>query len=195
MRPNATYVPDLDPGPMHDYANVVRQIHGGTNAGFVADYLTITDAARAGHVMTGFAPDKVPVLATLAKEFAVCDNWFSSLPGPTWPNRFFVHCATAGGYVDGAPRNYPMRTLYENLSDAHVNWRIYYHDIPQSLALQNQRKFFHAQVRDLQPVLRARLQARAGCRSTASSSRAISTKARRAPTTSTRSTASSAASC
>jgi len=145
MRPKATYVPDLDPGPMHDYANVVRQIHGGTNAGFVADYLTITDAARAGHVMTGFAPDKLPVLATLAKEFAVCDNWFSSLPGPTWPNRFFVHCATAGGYVDGAPRNYPMRTLYENLRDAHVNWRIYYHDIPQSLALQNQRKFFHAQ--------------------------------------------------
>jgi phospholipase C len=145
MKPSATYVPDLDPGPMHDYANVVRQIHGGTNAGFVADYLTITDAARAGHVMTGFAAGKLPVLATLAKEFAVCDNWFSSLPGPTWPNRFFVHCATAGGYVDGAPRNYPMRTLYENLTDAHVNWRIYYHDIPQSLALQNQRKFFHAQ--------------------------------------------------
>ena len=145
MKPSATYVPDLDPGPMHDYANVVRQIHGGSNAGFVADYLTITDAARAGLVMTGFAPDKLPVLATLAKEFAVCDNWFSSLPGPTWPNRFFVHCATAGGYVDGAPRNYPMRTLYQNLSDAHVNWRIYYHDIPQSLALQNQRRFFHAQ--------------------------------------------------
>ena len=143
IKPDATYVPDLDPGPMHDYANVVRQIHGGSNSGFVADYLTVTDAARAGRVMTGFADGKLPVLGMLAKEFAVCDNWFSSLPGPTWPNRFFAHCATAGGFVDGAPRIYPMRTLYENLTDANVNWRIYYHDIPQSLALQNQRKFFH----------------------------------------------------
>ncbi|MDQ6942052.1 MAG: alkaline phosphatase family protein [Candidatus Eremiobacteraeota bacterium] len=154
MKPDATYVPDVDPDPAHEHPNVVRQIHGavpaptpakGSNIGFVADYATVTDAARAGRVMTGFADGKLPVIGTLAKEFAVCDNWFSSLPGPTWPNRFFVHCATAGGFVDGAVRNYPMRTLYENLSDARVNWRIYYHDVPQSLALQNQRKFFHSQ--------------------------------------------------
>jgi len=40
--------------------------------------------------MKGFVPAGMPVLAALAKEFAVCDGWFCSMPGPTWPNRFFA---------------------------------------------------------------------------------------------------------
>ena len=31
----------------------------------------------------------VPVIMALAREFAICDHWFSSMPGPTWPNRLF----------------------------------------------------------------------------------------------------------
>jgi phospholipase C len=53
-------------------------------------------------VMQGFSPARLPVLNQLAREFAVCDRWFSSLPGPTWPNRFFVHAATSGG-LDQSP--------------------------------------------------------------------------------------------
>src|SRR5262249_17256014 len=44
--------------------------------------------------------DCVPVLRTLAKEFIVCDNWHAPLPGPTWPNRFFVHAASSGGLAN-----------------------------------------------------------------------------------------------
>jgi phospholipase C len=36
-------------------------------------------------------PDQVPVLSTLAKQFALCDRWFASAPCQTWPNRWFVH--------------------------------------------------------------------------------------------------------
>ena len=83
----------------------------------------------------------MPVASTLAREFAVCDRWFSSLPGPTWPNRFFAHTASSGGDVNMEYfRSYPMRTIYENLEDTNVSWRIYYHDIPQSLALGRLRK-------------------------------------------------------
>jgi phospholipase C len=42
-------------------------------------------------------PDSVPVLSTLALQFAVCDHWFSSVPGETWPNRNFLHAATSDG--------------------------------------------------------------------------------------------------
>lgn len=35
-----------------------------------------------------------------------------------------------------------MRTLYDNLSDMNVSWRIYYHDVPQSMALSTQHKYF-----------------------------------------------------
>jgi phospholipase C len=41
-----------------------------------------------------------PVLAYLAEQFAVCDMWFSSVPGETWPNRNFAHAATSDGASD-----------------------------------------------------------------------------------------------
>jgi phospholipase C len=50
---------------------------------------------------------QVPALYALAKEFAVCDSWFSSMPGPTWPNRFFAMGASSGG-LDSSPSNGTM---------------------------------------------------------------------------------------
>ncbi|HET9342906.1 MAG TPA: alkaline phosphatase family protein [Candidatus Eremiobacteraceae bacterium] len=149
---DAPYVPDVDPSPGHEFANVAVQLHGpsgstglASNVGFVCDYASVAGAAKAGAVMRCFSPKRLPVVTTLAREFAICKAWFSSLPGPTWPNRFFAHCATSGGYVDGAlTREYTMRTLYQNLSAAGVNWRVYYHDMPQSLALLHQRQYFAA---------------------------------------------------
>jgi phospholipase C len=146
-----TYVPDQDPDPGHEFPNVAVQLHGafppkappvGSNIGFVADYASVAGAGRGGEVMGCFDQGRLPVLETLAREFAVCDAWFSSMPGPTWPNRLFAHCATSGGFIDGNLRSYDMRTIYENLEDAGVNWRVYFHDIPQTLALANLRKFF-----------------------------------------------------
>jgi phospholipase C len=53
--------------------------------------------------MKGFlTPTQLPVINQLATEFAICDHWFSSLPGPTWPNRFFVHGASSSG-LDYSP--------------------------------------------------------------------------------------------
>ena len=61
---------------------------------------------RAKDVMRCFRPEEIPVLATLAREFAVCDAWFSSVPGPTLPNRAFAHCGTSNGSVDMNPLAY-----------------------------------------------------------------------------------------
>jgi phospholipase C len=41
----------------------------------------------------------VAATQTLAKHFVVCDRWFASMPGPTVPNRLFVHTASSGGYA------------------------------------------------------------------------------------------------
>ncbi len=51
-------------------------------------------------IMRCLAPEKVPVLGTLAREFAVCTRWHCSVPGETWPNRNFLHAATSDGSVD-----------------------------------------------------------------------------------------------
>jgi phospholipase C len=94
-------------------------------------------------IMTCFEAGSLPSLHTLAREFAVCDGWFSSLPGPTWPNRFFVHCASSDGRVNMAGGDlvhpYRMDTIFNRLEDAGESWAVYYHDIPQSLMLRKLR--------------------------------------------------------
>jgi len=50
-------------------------------------------------IMQVYYPDQVSVLSTLAKEFAVFDHWFCSVPSQTWCNRAFWHAAASGGKV------------------------------------------------------------------------------------------------
>ena len=45
----------------------------------------------AADIMGMFTPELLPVLAGLAKGYAVCDRWFSSVPTETIPNRAFVN--------------------------------------------------------------------------------------------------------
>src|SRR5208282_1030766 len=67
---------------------------------FVKDYFSQTkDVNRSHNIMYYFTPDKLPVLTTLATEFALFNGWFSSIPGPTICNRAFAHYGTSFGQV------------------------------------------------------------------------------------------------
>jgi phospholipase C len=81
--------------------------------GFAADYAINSDSANPGEPMRCFAPDALPVLTALAKEFVLCDHWFSAMAGPTEPNRMFVHAATSGGWDDS-----PSNSDYEEIFGA-----------------------------------------------------------------------------
>ncbi|HJR32415.1 MAG TPA: alkaline phosphatase family protein, partial [Pseudomonas sp.] len=45
------------------------------------------------------AKDTLPAIHGLARNFTVCDRWFSSVPGPTWPNRFFAMLGSCNGHL------------------------------------------------------------------------------------------------
>ena len=53
-------------------------------------------------IMQCYTPKQIPVLTTHAREFAVFDHWFCSVPSQTWCNRAFWHAATSGGKVINA---------------------------------------------------------------------------------------------
>lgn len=101
------------------------------------------DAVR---VLSYFKPQQIPVLATLAQEFAVITNWHSSLPGPTWPNRFFVHAATSGG-LNYSPSDeqivagftFKGGTIYDRLGDKVNDWHIYHDGLPQCIGIADLR--------------------------------------------------------
>jgi phospholipase C len=147
----APWVMPVDPG--HEFLDVLAQLAGSgatypsggpyppvDNSGFVADYVSSPSSGEGnapppyGTVMEGFEAAQLPVLNALAQNFAVCDSWFASMPGPTWPNRFFLHAASSGG-LDHSPTTlemlvwetidgfaFPNGTIFDALSGG---WKIY----------------------------------------------------------------------
>jgi len=56
---------------------------------------TLPVAAKIRRDHEVYLPQQLPCRTLLAREFLVCDNWHASMPGPTWPNRMFVHAASS----------------------------------------------------------------------------------------------------
>ncbi len=149
-----------DPG--HEFEDTLEQLcgpgvvlQGGTyptvlNSGFIANYAT-SDSEDTGlpspqdwdMIMKGFdTQTQLPVLYKLATSFTLCDNWYSAMPGPTWPNRFFVHGASSHGfdhspaktdlawwyYHGGEGFTYPNGSIFDALTKAGLAWRVYNDD-------------------------------------------------------------------
>jgi phospholipase C len=93
--------------------------------------------AAAFEVMRCQPENQVPVLVTLAREFAVCRNWFSSVPGETWPNRNFAHAATSEGTTGIEPGFFNAPTIFHRLEEAKRDWRIYYDGVPQAMVFDD----------------------------------------------------------
>ncbi|MGK4004756.1 alkaline phosphatase family protein [Sorangium sp. So ce1036] len=111
--------------PPHSWDAAHAQWNQGRNDGFVI--------AHAGpdqrDVMGYHVREHLPILYALADASAICERWFCSVLGPTWPNRLYLHGATS----KGVSRNVPVigfTSVFELLSDAGIPSRNYYHDVP-----------------------------------------------------------------
>ena len=133
----------LEMDPDHSAGAIDQQVAGGTMGGFVAS-AAATLAARGvedgepGCVMGYYDGSDVPVYDQLAEEFAVCDRWFSSVPGATLPNRLYALCGVAAGSRDDRPSYVPplyhQPSFVRHLDVHHVSWRWYSFD-PGTLRL------------------------------------------------------------
>lgn len=116
------------------------------NSGFVQDYYINyrrllkgeePPADELGQIMGSFSPDMLPVLSTLAKEFAVFDHWFCAVPSQTFCNRSFFHSSTSHGHVTNKHGGGYAKwldaeqspTIFNRLDDAGIDWRIYYDEM------------------------------------------------------------------
>lgn len=151
--------PNPDPGEPYPHVNtqlfnVVKPPHNvpdddskPTMDGFITDYaINWTDVKGAkkkptnddlAQVMGSFTPEMLPVLSTLAREFAVYDHWFAAVPSQTFCNRSFFHASTSHGFVTnkagGGYRKWLEApddpTVFNRLDDAGVSWVIYYDEL------------------------------------------------------------------
>jgi phospholipase C len=122
------------PDPYHDWKNVAAQLNNN-NGGFIADFATHKPKPpQPERVMNYYDANHVPSLDHLAKQFCVCDRWFSSIPGPTQPNRMYALAGESAGKQDNLPNaqlltgGWKVKPIYQFLPK-NVSWRHYSHDI------------------------------------------------------------------
>src|SRR5580704_1668789 len=139
VQPVAAAQGELDPDPDHSWPGVNLQIFGNALGqddgspkmqGFIKSYFTKQqDVAHSRNIMNCFDPKALQVLPYLAQQYAVCDRWFSSLPGPTVPNRLFAHFGTSFGHVDNAIKiGDNGKSIYSRLMNGGRSTKIYYFD-------------------------------------------------------------------
>jgi phospholipase C len=109
-----------------------------TNNGFVSNYQT--ELVYADHVknatpaimhvvMQSFPPERLPSINALADAFCICDHWYSEVPGPTQPNRLYLHAATSFGYAMNVwSQKFDGPTIYGQVQKAGRTWATYQND-------------------------------------------------------------------
>jgi len=143
---DAYFMPGADPG--EGYANTNSQLFGtdppptpavATNSGFVTNYAAaiVYDQRHHRKVLPGtvpsdimgvFSPTALPVLSGLATGFAVCDQWYSSVPTETLPNRAFACAATSQGHLNDSTHSYTVQSIFGLMTAHSVSWKVYGYD-------------------------------------------------------------------
>ena len=141
VQPQAQFQSQLDPDPDHHFPAVQKQIFypasgppgAPSMGGFVQSYFDQRrDVNHSRKIMYYFKPEKLPVLTTLTRSFAVFNGWFSSIPGPTICNRAFAHYGTSFGSVTMNPFEIkkPFKSIYDRMISANPKRtsKLYYFD-------------------------------------------------------------------
>jgi phospholipase C len=129
--PNGTPVPifnllDFTPAdPPHGWGACHAQFNNGANDGFVTEHA----GPSQNDVMGYHVRSQIPIIYALADAGAICDRYFCSVLGPTWPNRFYLHGASSNGNQSNTPA-IGFQSLWPLLDDAGVSNKNYFHDLP-----------------------------------------------------------------
>ncbi|MBX3190805.1 MAG: alkaline phosphatase family protein [Labilithrix sp.] len=108
--------------PPHGWEACHAQYNAGQNDGFVKAHV----GASQDEVMGYHDRSQIPLYYWFADNFAICDSWFASVLGPTWPNRFYLHATTSKGktsnspFLTGAPD-----TIWDRLKDKKLTFKNY----------------------------------------------------------------------
>ena len=144
----AYYMPGADPGEHFQDANV--QLFGKdpppvgkapTVGGFAVNFKAaiaydkkekrkVLSGTVTSNIMGMFPRQMLPILSGLARGYAVCDRWFSSVPTQTMPNRAFVCAGTSQGHMDDATHSFTVPSIFGLLSKHGVSWAIHGYDTP-----------------------------------------------------------------
>src|SRR6266852_6852451 len=135
--PNYCVFPDLDHewADSHaeaNFANPNDALMASPNDGFVrmndlSPYqpdLGVENATE-DETMGYYTRTDLPFYYSLASTFAIDDRYFSSVLGPTFPNRSYLYAATSFGHVLAIPDEFPRRVVTSRSpAPSSISWTI-----------------------------------------------------------------------
>jgi len=142
--PHPYFMPGADPG--EGFYNTNIQLFSTehpkadaipTNKGYIVNFENAIRYDQSRHykdslpetqpsdIMGMYTPEMLPVMAALARGFAVCDRWFAAVPTQTIPNRAFANAATSQGRLDNHVKVFTCPSIFGSLSGKGQDWAIY----------------------------------------------------------------------
>ncbi len=137
--------------PKHMWQDMLKQWNNGKMDGY------LQTAAVGDHFpISYYGPEAIPCMAALAQNFTTFDHYHCALLGPTWPNRFYQHCATTDVNYTGIspvpfdtpqfakpgvkrPSNLEL-AIWDRLAAANLTGKYYFHTEPMT-GLFNSRRY------------------------------------------------------
>jgi phospholipase C len=116
--------------PPHGWGDVHAQWNGGRMDGFYKDAALRT--GNGDNAIPYYTERELPFYYSLFRDSGLCANYFCSVLGPTWPNRFYLMSGTSGGITTNGLWGYGIfdsaswPIILDLLDDGGVSWKIYY---------------------------------------------------------------------
>jgi phospholipase C len=126
---HATYplAPDFQgcghPDPDHSYEGGRIQLNNGACDGWLRS--GESDEFAIGY----YTEADLQFFAGAARDWTICDQYFSSMLGPTFPNRFYSHCAQTDRITNSFELSF-LPTIWDRLAEKGVSARYYFSDVP-----------------------------------------------------------------
>ncbi|HWZ13241.1 MAG TPA: alkaline phosphatase family protein, partial [Acidobacteriaceae bacterium] len=148
--------PDLDHGWLSTHREANFDQPNNTLDNFLADgFVRVNDMTEQidppgtedpteDQTMNFYTQNEIPFYYDLAQKFAIDDRYFSSVLGPTFPNRSYLLAATSFGHLTTSDVFAPTGgykpingTIFDLLDKNHITWADYFQDAPQGASFRS----------------------------------------------------------
>ncbi len=115
----------------HSWTGTHNSLNGDEMDGFTAANAVPADPTGS-RAMGFYDINDLPFYYSLYSAFSMGDRYFASVPGPTFPNREYLLAGTSFGHIrnDLPAAGLPGRSIFNELDEAGVSWKIYFSDLP-----------------------------------------------------------------
>src|SRR4051794_636700 len=108
--------------PDHSYDGGRVQFNDGASDGF-------RKGDNDDYALGYYIKEDLPLTASVVNNFTVCDRYFCSILGPTYPNRFYTHAA-ATDRISNTSTTSTLPTIWDRLADKEISANYYFSDLP-----------------------------------------------------------------